>query len=183
MSLKENIEFIKEDISTEEKFFENFFKLEKVWAKYKVGIIGVVSLTAIAFVGIKATNYLALQDTIKANNAFNILMQNPADAQAKEILASTNPKLLDIIQNRSQLEFLKEITQFNIAVDKNDIEAVNKTILNNKFLLKDYAIFQKALIQTINNKFTDAKETLKIIPQNSSVSQLSSRLSHYLLTK
>ena len=63
------------------------------------------------------------------------------------------------------------------------LETINKTILGSTFLLKEYAIFQKALMQTLDNKYTDAKETLKMIPDNSAVSQLSNKLKHHLLTK
>ena len=56
-------------------------------------------------------------------------------------------------------------------------------MLNPNFLLKHYAIFQKALIQTINKNYTDAKETLRLIPDSSPVSQVANRLKHFLLTK
>ena len=193
MSLKDNINFIKEDISTEEKFFEGFFKVEKIWAKYKKAIIALVSLTVIGFIGTNVSEYLNTQNNIKANNAFNSLVKNPSDSIAMENLKSTNPKLLEIAQylisqkdNKSEvynLEFIKEISEFNIASKNQDIESINKVILNSTFLLKEYAIFQKALIQALNENFVDAKETLKLIPQISPIYELSSKLNHYLLTK
>ena len=52
MSVKEHVEFLKEEISTEERFFEGFFKLEKVWEKYKLVIIGGATLTIAGFIGV-----------------------------------------------------------------------------------------------------------------------------------
>jgi hypothetical protein len=51
------------------------------------------------------------------------------------------------------------------------------------FLLKEFALFNKALIFANNKKYVDAKETLKLIPQNSQVNNLVVLLNHYLLTK
>jgi hypothetical protein len=56
-------------------------------------------------------------------------------------------------------------------------------LLKSDFLLKEYAIFQKALQQALNLKYKDAKETLKLVPKSSSISQLVNKLNHYLLTK
>ncbi len=190
MSIKEHVNFLKEEISTEEKFFEGFFKLEKVWEKYKLVIIGGAALTIVAFAGININKYLETQNKIKANTAFNILLENPQDSTASAILKDTNPKLLTIANHLASkqntavnLKFIDEISSFNMAIDQNDLEKLNKTILNSKFLLKEYAIFQKALMQTLNLKYTDAKETLKLIPANSPVLKLSNKLNHYLLTK
>ena len=42
MSLKENVSYIKDEISTEEQFFENFFKIEKFYKKYKKIILVII---------------------------------------------------------------------------------------------------------------------------------------------
>ena len=55
--------------------------------------------------------------------------------------------------------------------------------MQNDFLLKEFAIFNKALIQTQNGKFEDAKATLQLIPSDSQVSELVNVLKHYLVTK
>ena len=51
------------------------------------------------------------------------------------------------------------------------------------FLLKEFAIFNKALILTKDGKFNEAKDALKLIPPTSQVKDLVSLLNHYLLTK
>jgi hypothetical protein len=189
MSLKENINFIKDEISTEERFFEGFFKLEKIWKKYKVAIISVAIISIAGFVGINIKNYLDIQNKIQANKAYNALLENKDDKKALEILKKSNPNLLEIakyMQNKDlniNIEFLKEISIYNHAVDNGNLDEINKIILNQKFLIKEYAIFQKALIQALNSNYKDAKETLKLIPDSSSVSKLADQLKHFLLTK
>ncbi len=189
MSLKEKVNFFKEEMSTEEKFFEGFFKLEKLWGKYKVLIIAGVVVVALAFIWVTANDYLKTQNKIKSNIAFNTLLENPTDPQAIATLKSINIELFEISQylinrdSKINIEYLDTIANFNLAVKNNDIEAINKITLDSKFLLKDYAIFQKALMQALNKNYTQAKETLKLIPISSEVSKLSNKLSHYLLTK
>lgn len=193
MSLKENVGFIKDEISTEEKFFEGFFKLEKVWARYKIAIISVGAVILLSFIGLNVNEYLETKTKIEANQAFNTLLKNPKDTNAINTLKNTNPVLLEAItyisnqqdgkQTKTNVQFLKELSEYNIATTKNNLDEINKLTLNSQFLLKEYAMFQKALIQTSNNNFKDAKETLKLIPDNSPVNQLANMLQHYLLTK
>ena len=41
MSLKEDVNYIKKEISAEESYMESVFKIEKTWKKYKTSIIGI----------------------------------------------------------------------------------------------------------------------------------------------
>jgi hypothetical protein len=190
MSLKENVNFIKSEITSQEKFFESFFKLEKFWKKYKVAIISSIVIIIIGFVSININQYIQTQNKIKANKAFNILLDNPKNTDAKNTLNKLNPQLLMIAKyltnaqnNKIDIEFLDTIVKFNQAISINDIKTIDALMLNQKFLLKEYALFQKALIQTINKDYIGAKETLALIPTNSDVAKLSTKLKHYLLTK
>jgi len=189
MSLKEKVDYFKEEISTEEKFFEGFFKLEKIWKKYKIVLISGISIVVLAFVGTTINNYLNTQAKIKANTAFNTLLKNPTDTKAIATLKNTNLELFKISQylinkdTKIDIEYLNSIANFNIAVENNNINDIDKVTLDSKFLLKDYAIFQKALMQALNKDYSQAKETLKLIKIGSAVSKLSDKLSHYLLTK
>jgi len=72
---------------------------------------------------------------------------------------------------------------YNKAVKNDDVKALNKLIINPQFVLRDYAIFAKALIQVENKQYLKAKNTLKAISKNSSVETLSNMLKHFLLTK
>ena len=53
----------------------------------------------------------------------------------------------------------------------------------NKFLLKEFAIFNKALILAKDGKYKEAKIALNLIPPTSKATELSNLLKHYLLTK
>ena len=55
--------------------------------------------------------------------------------------------------------------------------------MENNFLLKEFAIFNKALILANEGKYQEAKDTLKLIPETSQVKDLVTLLNHYLITK
>ncbi len=191
MSIKENVSYIKDEISSEEKFFESFFKVEKFYKKYKIAIIGIVSLGFIYFIFTSINDYNTNQNIIKSNNLYTKVLSNPTDTVSLNALKKVNSKLYDISlyqiskdkTKSTNVEYLKEITQYNKAIQENDIKALDKLILNPDFLLKDFALFNKALIQSNNKEYKKAKMTLAIIPDNSAVLPLSNMLKHYLLTK
>jgi len=190
MSLKENVDYIKEEITNEEKFFENFFKVEKFYKKYKIIIILTVIAVLGYFIGNNILSYVKEQNAIAANNAYNTLMKNPEDKNSIEILKDKNKQLLEIaLYKNNKIDivkdtiFLDKITQFNNAIKQNDITVLNKLILDPSFVLKDYAIFNKALILTNNGEFKKAKIALENISKDSQVNTLSNLLKHYLLNK
>jgi hypothetical protein len=191
MSLKENVAYIKDEISNEEKFFESFFKLEKFYKKYKYIIIIVFVGTFGYFIISNIMKYVNEQNTIKANNAYNKVLKNPNDTNSLAILKETNAKLLEIanfINTKDKTKaidviYLKQIAMYNKAIKNNDIKMLNKLIINQQFVLRDYAIFTKALIQVEQKNYKKAKNTLKSISNDSGIEALSDMLKHFLLTK
>jgi len=191
MSLKENVDYIKQEISTEEQFFESFFKVEKIYKKYKLLIIGAVIAVLAYFIGTNVNDYVKEQNAITANTAYNTLIKNPKDKNAISILEDKNKQLLQIAMYKSSSDFtlkndvifLDQIAKFNTAIKNNDIKILNELILDPKFVLRDYAIFNKALIQTNNKEYEKARTTVNTIKENSAVVTISNLLKHYLLTK
>ncbi|RLA78574.1 MAG: hypothetical protein DRG78_14785, partial [Epsilonproteobacteria bacterium] len=189
MSLKEDINYIKEEISTEESFMEKFFKTEQFYKKYKNIIIGGISVIIIAIVGFYISGYITEQNKIESNKAFNILLEDSTNANAIAVLKERNPKLLEVVNftkngtTNTDIEFLKELSLYSSAMKENNIDKISSVSQNQNFLLKDFAMFNKALIQTENQKYLDAKETLKQIPESSDIAALSKMLAHFLITK
>ncbi len=189
MSLKENVNYIKEEISTQESFIENFFKLEKFYNKYKKVIISTISIIIIGVIGISVSNYIKEQNKLSANNSFNKCLENPTDKAALEELESQDENLYKLavyMNDRTKevdKEFLKELSIYSKAIENTDLAVIDKITQNQNFLLKDFALFNKAMIQVQNGKVDDAKTTLKLISTTSSVTSLVKMLEHYMLTK
>ena len=191
MSLEENVNQIKKEISSEEKFFESFFKVERFYKKYKLIIIASAVVIVTYLVASNVISYQNEQDKLLANKAYNALLVNKDVAINTAILQEKNQELLNIFlyQNSSDntkevdAKYLKEISLFNKAIKNNDIKALDTLLLNPDFMLKDFALFNKALIQSSNSDFVSSKETLKLIPKTAVISPLVVMLEHYLLTK
>jgi len=189
MSLKEDVNYIKKEISAEESYMESVFKIEKIFKKYKTSIIGIVSVLIISIIGFYVSAYYTEQNKIQANIAFNTLLKNPNDKEAMAVLEAKNPKLYEIAQYKLNdtkvidVEFFKELAQYTKAIESESIEGLNNVTQKQEFILKDFALFNKALIQAQESKFVDAKETLNLIGLKSEVAPMAKMLEHFLLTK
>ena len=189
MSLKEDVDYIKKEISAEESYIENFFKIEKFFKKYKKILLTLVAAIILSIIGYYTSSYITEKNTLHANIAFNTLLKNPNDKEALAILKTKNPKLYEIFQYKidttkeTNAEFFKQLVQYKNAIKENSIEKIDEVTQEQNFLLKDFALLNKALIQTEKSQYTEAKETLKLISDKSEVSPLAKMLEHFLLTK
>ncbi len=191
MSLKENVSYIKDEISTEEQFFENFFKIEKFYKKYKKVIFITSVLLILGVVGFSVKNYIDEENTISANNAYSKVMLNNTDKASLDELKNANEKLYNIALfqiskdkiTASNVEYIEDIAAYNSAVTKGDLAALDGMIMKQDFLLKDFAVLSKALILIEKKEYKKAKETISRIDEKSRVLPLANMIKHFLLTK
>ncbi|MGB5919972.1 hypothetical protein [Arcobacter sp.] len=192
MSLKDNMDFVKEGLNSEEKFLESFVRVERIFKKYKLIIISAVVLIVLALVAMYLTSYFKEQNKIKANIVFQELLKNPNDEKALETLKGLNVNLYDIIlysQRDSKKDisinakFFKELYAYEKAMKEQNANKLGDLSMENDFLLKEFAIFNKALILAENGKYKESKDALKLIPETSQVKDLVALLNHYLITK
>lgn len=193
MSLKENVDFVKKELDSEEKFLESFVKVERFYKKNKKFLIIAVSLIAIVFVGYNVRNYVDTQNKAKSNIAFNDFLADNNNAQALATLKETNSRLYNVAlymksKNTPMSEpindkFLGTLVTYKKAIEERNVEQLNALSMQKDFLLKEFALFNKALLLTQDGKYTEAKQTLQLIQKDSQVSDLVTLLNHYLLTK
>lgn len=192
MSIKENVNYVKNELSSEEKFLENFVKGERFFRKYKTLIFAIVVLAIIVPIGYVIKKDLDESNKLEANAAFNKFLESN-DEKALATLKDKNEKLYEIalfLQARKDNKtveintpVLKELAKFQIAMESKNTKELENLSMQNDFLLKEFAIFNKALLLTNEGKFEEAKTALKQIPQTSKATELANLLNHYLLTK
>lgn len=192
MSLKEDVGYIKNELSSEEKFIENFVKGERFFKKYKTLIIAVVVILIIALIGFTVKKSIDNSNKHDANIALSQFLEN-GDEKALETLKNKNEKLYEValfLQAKKdnkiasiELPLLKELVKFQTATASNNIEELNSLSMQNDFLLKEFALFNKALILVNEGKYEEAKKELNQISQTSKAYELATLLNHYLLTK
>lgn len=192
MSIKEDVNYVKNELSNEEKFLENFVKGERFFKKYKTLIFAFIVIIIVGSIGIIIKKNIDNANKFEANVALNNYFNN-GDKNALEILKNNNQKLYEIAlfldakkENKSaqiDIPMLKELLEFQLATHSNNIQKLDNLSLQNDFLIKEFAIFNKALILVNEGKYEEAKTSLNKIPQTSKAYELANLLNHYLLTK
>ena len=193
MSIKENVDYVKTELSSEEKFLENFVRSERFFKKYKTLILSFIIIVIVGFIGVFIKTKIDESNKFEANLAYNKVLENNNDAKALADLKAKNKDLYEIalyLQAKKEAKIietnvplLKELSKYETALVNKSITELDNVSMQSDFLLKDFAIFNKALFLANEGKFTEAKTTLALIPQTSKAFELAKLLNHYLLTK
>jgi hypothetical protein len=194
LSLKENMEMVKEELNSEEKFFENAVKAERVWKKYKTIIIGGL-VAVVAVVAISAINDAQVESAAQeANVAYIKLLKGP-DAAAQKELESLNPKLAMALKfsqavstgDVKALEVLKssddaiisDLATYELAALSSDNKHVQNYASKQNAIYKDLAIVESALLLMKKDETTRAQQKLSLIAQDSPLYKVAKSLMHY----
>ena len=174
MSLKENVDYVKEELNSEEKFLEGFVRVERFYKKYKIIIILALIVIIGLVIGLYTTKTIQASNKLDANIAFNKLMENPDDAEAKSTLKDKSQQLYEVALyaqslekgqfNETELRYFKQLVAYQKALEEQNIDKLNEVSMEKDFLLKEFAI-------------------LNLIPADSQVNNLVTALKHYLVTK
>ncbi|MBK6303857.1 MAG: hypothetical protein IPF43_08425 [Arcobacter sp.] len=192
MSIKDDVNYIKNELSSEEKFLESFVKTERFFKKYKKLIVVLIILAIVGSIVFLVKTKLDEKNLYEANIALSNFLEN-GNQNSLNQLKEKNRDLYEIalyldakneFKNADiNLKYLKELLDFQVALlnsNQSDLDAVSKKA---DFLLKDYAIFNQALILVNNQKYSEAREILGKISQDSRAFELATLLKHYLVTK
>ena len=193
MSIKENVDYVKTELSSEEKFLENFVRSERFFKKYKTLILSFIVIVIVGLIVIFVKTKIDESNKFEANLAFNKVLENNNDTKALADLKAKNKDLYEIalyLQAKKEAKtietnvpLLKELSKYETALVNKSIAELDNLSMQSDFLLKDFAIFNKALFLANEGKFAEAKTTLALIPQTSKAFELAKLLNHYLLTK
>lgn len=193
--MKGNIEFIKEELSNEEKFLEQVVKAERFYKKYKKHIVALAIVAIVGILGYVGYDMKKSHDLKVSNEAYLKLLKNPADTQAIDILKSKNPSLYEVYLfkkaiEKNDIKSLKKIASKNIlvisniakyqaaALQKNE-QDLYKYELDQKSLLKDLAILDEAYLLYSKNSIENAREKLSSISKDSLVYPYAQFLLHF----
>ena len=108
MALKENLDYIKNELNTQEQVLEKFIKSERFIKKYKYIILALI-LIIIAFFSYKyISGYIKEKNNKENNEIFLSLIQNPQDENKLKTLKAQNPNLYALfLLNNNQIDTLK----------------------------------------------------------------------------
>lgn len=195
MSIKENIEMVKDELNSEEKFFEKAVITERFVKKYKKPLIGAL----VAIVVLVSANIIYdshKQNKIEtANKAFLELKNNNADEVALKELKSNSPKLYEAwmlsqaVTNKdadklkelkgSNIKLIKDIASYELAQLSKDSAKLDEYASKQNAIYKELAQIQSAVILLNENKIEKAHEKLSQIPIDSALNPVAASLMHY----
>ncbi len=183
---------IKEELNSEEKFFEKAVITEKFIKKYKkIMIISVAAVVVVVGANI-AYNINESSKISAANAAFAKLQADASDAAALNELRALSPNLYDVwifsqaVANRD-LEALKslknskalivtDLVEYEMARDAASLEDYAS---KQDVIFRDLALVQGAVMLLHENKIDEAKNKLSKVSKDSSLDKIVAALMHY----
>lgn len=192
LSLKDNISMVKEELNSEEKFFEKAVMTEKFVKKYKKIMIASVTVISLVVGANLAYNANESSKISAANEALSKLQKDSKNIEALNELKTLSPELYDVwtfsqaIANKD-LETLKslsssktlivsDLVKYELAVDSASLESYAS---KQDAIFKDLALVQSAVIFLNENKIEEARNKLSMVSKDSSLNKLVAALMHY----
>lgn len=195
MSLRENVEMVKEELNSEEKFFENAVKTEWFVKKYKTLLIGGIIVIVLAIGANIAYDAKVRSDVERANSALRLLNADGSNEKAQTELKSLNPDLFDAWQlsqalknsDTEALASLKDskaiavgdIARYQNAVLNKDIKALEDYSMAPQAIYKDLALFELAVLLIREDRVDEAHAKLQSIAKESPLYRYAQPLMHY----
>ncbi len=192
MNLKDNISMVKEELNSEEKFFEKAVVTERFIKKYKNIMLSVVAVFALGVVANVAYDMNEESKKASSNAAFLKLSADANDGASLSDLKNQNPELYEVwsfskaLANKD-LESLKKFKESKIPVigDLAQYETSQKAseldgyAMKQDAIFKDLALVQSGVLLINENKIKEAHEKLSKVSKDSSLSKLATALMHY----
>ncbi|MBV5335048.1 MAG: hypothetical protein JZU49_04510 [Sulfuricurvum sp.] len=195
MNLKENMQALKEELSSEEKFFESAVKTERFVKKYKKPMIVSVIVLLLGLGG--SVTYQIINDAKveRANTALNTLLMNPMDQNALKELSSQGGPLFELYSlskalrdnDLKTLQTLKgaknfevaDIASYESAVLSKDEKALDAYSKKQGSMYQELAVIELAVLSIQKGDSKAAHTSLALIKEDSAVYPLAQMLSHY----
>ena len=186
---------VKEELTSEEKFFEKAVVTERFVKKYKNVMIGSVVAIALFVAGDIGYNINKKHTLEAANEAFLKLEVNPKDETTLATLDSLSPALHDawvysqavVAKNTKELEKLQsskallidDLSEYEAAQNLQDLNKLENYSEKQNAIYRDLAQVQAAIILMKENKLDEAHSKLSMISTGSPLAQVSRALMHY----
>ncbi len=186
MSIKDELEYVKEELSSDEKLLENAFRLERFYKKHKIKIWTILIVLVGGFGGKAVFDAYKEHQLNVANQAFLTLQADSNNKTALEELKSSNPKLYSLYLystaiKKGDVKILEKLAnskdEILMDVAKYHIDILKNSPGDSKYY-KELATLEKAYEYIKAKKIQKAKELLSLIDLNSPLANIANLLKH-----
>jgi len=195
LNLKENMQALKEELNSEEKFFESAVRTERFVKKYQKPMI---ALGVVVLLGIGGSMvYQMVRDAKKerANEALTTLLMHPNDSKALKELSANNASLYELYtlshalrtKDLKALETLRransaeiaDIASYEHAVMSKDAKALDVYSKTQGSMYQELALVDVAVLAIQKGDVKAAHASLSGVKEDSAVYPLARMLNHY----
>jgi hypothetical protein len=189
VSIKDDVNYVKKELSGDEKVLESAFKLETLYKKHKFKIWGVAVALVIFFGGKAMQESMHEAQLATANEAFLTLQKKPTDTVAFKALEENNPALLELFFYSQAVKNQDAKTLKTLSSSKNaviaDASKYTAGVLAKKpvdsTLYKDMALFEEAYLAIDAGDKKTAKAKLELIDERSPLAVITGFLKHSII--
>ncbi len=192
MNLKDNISMVKEELNSEEKFFEKAVMTEKFLKKYKKVMIASAAVVALVIGANLIYDMNQKSKTTAANAALSKLQADANNVTALKELKEVSPNLHDVwvysqAVAKKDLEAIKGLKSSNALVvsdlakyeSATDAASLEDYASKQDAIFRDLALVQSAVMLLNENKVDEARTKLLKVSKDSSLNKIVSALMHY----
>lgn len=195
VSLKDDIGMVKQELSSEEKFFESAVKTERFVKKYKNVLIA--SVVAIVIVVAGMAVYDATQESRieAANEAFARLQKDANDTEASRVLQEKAPELFDVwalsnavtngdeaalkTLSTSKAIAVADVAAYELAAMQRDEKKLDEYAYGQNAIYRDLALVESAVLLMQQDDVKAAHAKLKMLSPDSAMYKVAQILLHY----
>jgi len=186
VSLKDDVKYVKEELSSDEKILESAFRLEQFYRKHRIKIYALLAVLILGGGGKLAYDSYQDHQRLVANEALLRLEKNPTDTQALTELKSANPRLYTLYRYSVAVEsgkvgLLKETAASDdsrVADLSRYHEAVLSSRAGDSRYYSDLSKVEKAYLALKAGRKEEARQVLALIGENSPVAGVARLLRH-----
>lgn len=187
MAIKENLEYVKGELNSQEQFLENAIKGELFFKKHKLKIISIFVVGALALSVYGGITYVKNQNIKKANQYYSSLQKNSKNVEAKNDLIKLDPSLFALFafsnfEKSGSKEFLNEALKLEIDPTLKDILLFANNPKNDDFM-PEYANLLNGFKLLKAGKIKEARNEFFKIPQDSPLQEIVRSLNHFQAIK
>jgi hypothetical protein len=192
LNLRDNISMVKEELNSEEKFFEKAVMTEKFLKKYKKVMIASAAVVALIIGANLIYDVNEKSKTTAANAALSKLQADATNVAALKELKELSPNLHDVwiysqAVAKKDLEAIKGLKSSNALIvsdlakyeSATDAASLEDYASKQDAIFRDLALVQSAVMLLNENKVDEAKSKLLKVSKDSSLSKMVSALMHY----